>query len=169
MTRLLPGRDRILSRTRAFLVLSAAVVVLVVLVVAVVWGVRAADRHHTVDDNRMSLRAHAGQIVATVFTVDRAHWEADRARAREVIGGDFASTFATALRSPPADGTAAVTWSPGTVALIDVDTESGAALIRSNVVTRTDDGHEETTARTVRAGFVRHGEGWLLTSAEVIT
>ncbi|MGW0037658.1 hypothetical protein [Gordonia sp. NPDC003376] len=169
MTCLLPGRDRILPRTRAFLLLSVAVVVLAVLVAAVACGVRSVHEHRTVDDNRTSLRAQAGRIVATVFTVDRAHWEADRARARAAIGGDFASTFATALRSPPAEPTAAVTWVPGTVALLDVGTESGAALVRSNVVTRTDDGHEETIAHTVRAGFVRHDGRWLLTSAEVVT
>ncbi|GAC67777.1 hypothetical protein GS4_11_00450 [Gordonia soli NBRC 108243] len=146
------------------------VAVVVTIVVGVVTAVavssaRSADR---ATDNRDSLREQAGPILAQVFSVDRAHWEADRARARSAIAGEFAVRYAAELTRPPAAGIAAVRWTPLVVGITDVDDAEGAVVARAEVVTRPVTGTETRDEQTVDAGFTLRDGRWLLDRLDVI-
>lgn len=160
--------DGVISPAVALVSGGVALVILLLLTASVTWGVRAYSEDVAVADNRTTLRAQAGDIVATVFSVDAAHWESDRARARSVIAGDFANSYAAQLQRPPASGVAAVRWRAEAVALVAVGTSTGATLIRASVTTRTDRGTETTEHNSVRADFASHEGRWLLTSVEVV-
>ncbi|MGC4935878.1 hypothetical protein ACLQ3C_19610 [Gordonia sp. DT30] len=159
---------RIIAPGAALAVSALMVLVLAALTAAVVMAASALADHRTVADNRDTLRAQAAGIVATVFSVDAADWQADRARSRSLVAADFAGSFAAQLRRAPATGTAAIRWRPDSVAVIDAGTDDGDVLVRASVVTRADGGQETTDHLTLRAGFVLAEGHWLLRSAEVL-
>ncbi|MEP9415651.1 MULTISPECIES: hypothetical protein [unclassified Gordonia (in: high G+C Gram-positive bacteria)] len=160
--------DGVISPTVALVSAGVALMILLVLTASVIREVRAYSEDAAVADNRTTLRAQAGDIVAAVFSVDAAHWQSDRARARSMIAGDFANSYAAQLQRPPASGVAAVRWRAEAVALVDVGTERGATLIRASVTTRPDQGVEITEHSSVRADFASRDGRWLLTSVEVV-
>ncbi len=173
------GRDRIVAPGAALVAAVVAVVVIAALVTAVIAAATSLSDQRRTADNRNSLRAHAGAIVAQVFSVDSATWQADRARARTLVAGDFAGSFAAQLHRAPPAGTASVRWHPDSVAIIDTGRDNGDALIRATVLTRSENGQpgtgQESTVQksaehlTLRTGFVLRDGRWLLRDAEVVS
>ncbi|QTI68234.1 hypothetical protein [Gordonia polyisoprenivorans] len=163
------GRDRIVAPGAALVAAVVVVVVIAALVTAVITTATSLSDQRRTADNRDSLRAHAGAIVAQVFSVDNATWQADRARARTLVAGDFAGSFATQLHRAPPAGTASVRWHPDSVAIIDTGREGGDALIRATVLTRSGTGQQSTEKLTLRTGFVLRDGRWLLRDAEVVS
>ncbi|GAB21305.1 hypothetical protein GOPIP_006_00780 [Gordonia polyisoprenivorans NBRC 16320 = JCM 10675] len=162
-------RDRIVAPGAARIAATVAVVVIAALVTAVIATATSLSDQRRTADNRDSLRAHAGAIVAQVFSVDTATWQTDRARARTLVAGDFAGSFAAQLHRAPPAGTSSVRWHPDTVAIIDTGREDGDALIRATVLTRTGTGQQSTEKLTLRMGFVLRDGRWLLRDAEVVS
>lgn len=167
--RTISGRDRIVAPGAALVAAVVAVVVIAALVTAVIATSTSLSDQRRTADNRDSLRAHAGAIVAQVFSVDTATWQTDRARARTLVAGDFAGSFAAQLHRAPPAGTASVRWHPDTVAIIDTGREDGDALIRATVLTRTGTGQQSTEKLTLQTGFVLRDGRWLLRDAEVVS
>ena len=161
--------SRIVSRREAV----AALVLVAVLLLALVAAVWVSARDHVTDSriaaNRISLREQAGGIVDDVFSVDAAHWQDDRARARRLVAAGFAGTFGAQLQRGPAEGTASVRWQSGTVALASVGRDSGTTLIPVVVHTRAAAGAESAENHTVRADLELRDDQWLLTGLEVLT
>ena len=159
----------VLSRTRA-LVLGLVVLILVaVLAVGVAALARTVNTEHAIAANRDELRSRAGRILADVFSVDARHWSADRARARGLVGPEFAESYGAQLYRAPAAGTVAIVWRPEAVGLVDVALHSGEVLIRVAVTTSGTARPEPTTIRqSVLTRFVKTGDRWLLDRAEVI-
>ncbi|RPA57079.1 hypothetical protein EF294_19605 [Gordonia oryzae] len=172
-------RDRIVAPGAALVAAVMAVVMIAALVAVVIAAATSSIDQRRTADNRDSLRAHAGEIVAQVFSVDTATWQTDRARARTLVAGDFVGSFAAQLHRAPPAGTVSVRWHPDTVAIIDTGREDGDALIRATVLTRSENGpknsgqenavQESAEHLTLRAGFVRHDRRWLLRDAEVVS
>ena len=147
-----------------------AVMVLAGLIVSVTMaavGV-AADRH--IEANRSTLRETAGGIVAQAFSVNRSTWQADRARARDVVGGEFAESQAPALDSPPPDGVDSITWRPDGVGLINVGSRDGDVLVYARVDTVGVVGAQPLSRRQAVQAHLELVDGrWLLTRLDVLT
>lgn len=146
----------------------AAAVVLGLLITAVTLSAQRVATQRSIADNRITLRDQAGEILGAVFSVDADHWQADRARARGLVGTDFERTYGAQLHRPPPSGTTAVSWRGETTALVDVADHSGTALVRAMVTTRADDASESVDRHTLRAEFDLVDGRWLLVSADVI-
>ena len=130
---------------------------------------RTVNTEHAIAANRDELRSRAGRILADVFSVDARHWSADRARARGLVGPEFAESYGAQLHRAPAAGTVAIVWRPEAVGLVDVALHSGEVLIRVAVTTSGTARPEPTTIRqSVLTRFVKTGDRWLLDRAEVI-
>ncbi|WP_317451346.1 hypothetical protein [Gordonia jinghuaiqii] len=148
--------------------LSIATVALVVALVAVAVLWRDSSAGESLQRNRDELRERAGTIVAEVFSVDSAHWRADRARARDLVAGEFVQTYGTQLDRPPEPGTLAVAWRPEIVSIVETDAAEGRALLRVAVTVRGESAPEVTVSRSILARFIRSDDTWLLAAADVI-
>ncbi|MFW0783959.1 hypothetical protein AAFP35_05510 [Gordonia sp. CPCC 206044] len=166
-----PVRPRVVSvRTASILVAVAGIVVIALLATLIcLW--RTADGDAATERARSELRREAGGIVAQVFSVDVQTWQTDRAKARTLVGGEFADRYATELTRPPSAGAAAITWTSDEVGIIDAGPDHGDVLIRATVRTRGDTGAGSFVEekRSVTAGFDRVGQRWVLTGLAVLT
>lgn len=161
-------RSEILPVRTATLLLTVTVVVAAALAGALVMLVRANAADSDVEHSRRQLRDTAGQVVAQVFSVNRDTWQADRTRARGLVGGRFAANHATELTRPPADGVVRVVWTPDVVGITDVGSERGAAVIRATVRTTPVSGSTIVEKRSVTAQFDRVADRWVLDDLDVL-
>ncbi|MYR08710.1 hypothetical protein GTV32_21415 [Gordonia sp. SID5947] len=167
---------RILSVRSAILAVGSIVVVLVVLIAVLAWQWRISSADSATATSRDELRRDAGKVVAQVFSVDGATWQADRNRARGLVGGEFAARYATELTRPPSDGARSIVWTPEVVGIVDAGPEHGDVLIRAEIVTTPvaaagggPGGVPITENVSVTARFDKLGERWLLTRVEVVS
>ncbi|MXP20452.1 hypothetical protein GIY30_03655 [Gordonia sp. HNM0687] len=155
---------------RAVAIGGVIAVVATALLVAVGVQWRQSVTDSATDRARTELRRSAGEIVAQVFSVTAASWQADRDRARGLVGGEFARRYATELTRPPADGAVRVTWRPDVVGVVAAEPDRGTTLIRASVETvATPDAPPITEKRSVQARFDRDGDIWQLTGMEVLS
>ncbi|MGC4961852.1 hypothetical protein [Gordonia sp. DT101] len=166
------NNSRIVSRRSALLISGAIVVVLVVLLTVLAWQWRVSVTDSATERSRDQLRNDAGKVVAQVFSVDTATWQADRTRARGLVGGEFAARYASELTRPPADGARSIVWTPEAVGIVDAGPDSGDVLIRAKIVTTpavASAGAPITERSSVTARFDKADDHWLLTRVEVIS
>ncbi|MGV9712930.1 hypothetical protein ACWDTI_19965 [Gordonia sp. NPDC003424] len=161
-------RSRILSVRSGTLLVCSGLVAVVLLAGALVWLLRANAAAADDARARHELRESAGTVVAHVFSVGQDTWQADRARARGLVGGRFAENHATELTRPPADGVRRVLWRPDVVGVIDADAAHGDVVIRATVTTTPASGPDVVEKRSVTAQFERVGERWVLGDLEVL-
>lgn len=161
-------RTAIIRTRRAVVLAVCAVVALVVVAFGVVGAARAVAHNSAVAQTRDDLRAHAGPTIAAVFTVHAATWQAERAHARALVGGDFARGFAAQLDREPARGVSSVEWRPGDTAVTSAERGSGTVLMTATVTTTRADAAPLIEQRTVSASFTDAGGRWLLTHVEVL-
>lgn len=144
------------------------VAVLTVLLLRAVAGARDDDQ---VAATRSELREQASSIVAEVMSVDIADTDADRARARALVTGEFAASTGDALTAPPPTGVASIRWRPVRTALTDTGTGWGETLLAFDVTTvgTAACAAPIVTRRALAARFEQIDGRWLLTRAEVIS
>ncbi|GAC47223.1 hypothetical protein [Gordonia aichiensis] len=160
--------QQVVGIRRALVLLVCAAVVLAAVAAGVVLASRAVVHNSAVDRARGEVRAQAGQTVAAIFTVHSATWRSERARARELVAGDFATSFAAQLERGPTDGVTAVEWRPNDVAVSGGDADNATVLMTATVTTLRAGAEPETEKRTVSASFVDSDGRWLVTGVEVL-
>ena len=160
---------RIIDAGSAVVALIVAAVIVIGLGATVV--VAAVGVHHdrTIAANRTAVRDVAGQAVAQLFSVSRSSWQADRARARGVVGGEFAESYSTVLAGPPADGIDAIVWRPDAVGLVDVGTATADVVISATIETVRSGGARTSARRSVQARLDQANGRWLVTRIDVLT
>ncbi|EON34594.1 hypothetical protein GTC6_00025 [Gordonia terrae C-6] len=165
-----PGRATartVSARVAAVRIVIATVVLVTTLVVVLaLWDSQRAGAD--VAESRDELRTQAGAIVSEVFSVDAERWQQDRARARALVAEDFTDSYGAQLDRPPPEGTSSVTWRPEIVSIVGADAQEGEALLRVAVTVRPADRPATTVRRSVLARFVRSGDAWRLSAADVI-
>lgn len=159
---------RILSTRTAVTALSVTVVTLVVLAAALGWLVHLRSVDEATARARAELRSSAGTVVAQVFSVNQSTWQTDRARARELVGGEFAIRHATELTRAPDNGIRSIAWTPDAVGVIDAAGDHGDVLVRATVRTTPAAGAPDVERRSVTARFDRAGDHWVLSELEVV-
>ncbi len=156
---------------RTAVILGGVAGIVVAVLIAALVGVLRTSASDAADERaRTELRREAGGIVAQIFSVDAATWQADRARARSLMAGEFAARYAAELGRPPADGARRITWTSDAVGVTDATAESGDVVIAGIVVTTPADGTPPVTEkRSVTARFDRDGDRWVVTRVDVVS
>ncbi|MEZ5210209.1 hypothetical protein [Gordonia sp. (in: high G+C Gram-positive bacteria)] len=152
---------------RSWAAIAAAVAVLMAAAVCCAFALDArapvAARAGTADQ----LQRQAGPIVAAVFSARAETWQADRARARTLVTGAFATSVTTGLSAGPPAGVKSVRWEPLQVGVVEARARAGTALVVARVVVTAGPGAESSSAvKSVSADFVRSGDRWLLSGLD---
>jgi len=131
---------------------------IVAVVLVSLWHAPAADRTATGDE----LRRQAGPLIAEIFSADADTWDADRDRARELVGGPLRTSLSAGLSAGVPEGVRAVQWQPLAVGVVDQDRDRGTALVVVRVVVIPTQGLPTESVKSVNADFQRSGDRWLL-------
>lgn len=155
------------SDRRRGIALVAVLVVAAILGALVVWqGTRLAAARADADAGRQ-LRSQAGSIVAQVLSWNGMTLRADRQRARTLVTDSYAERSGLDAEFPTAITDSALTFSPGTVGVVQADATSGTVLI-DGTLTRMAMGNRTPQAQTLTADFVARDGRWLLDRIDVV-
>ncbi|MFM9377504.1 hypothetical protein [Gordonia sp. VNK21] len=135
---------------------------LAALILVQLWRAPVAERIDTGDE----LRAQAGIVISEVFSADAGSWQADRARARTLVGGPLQTSMAEALGAPVPAGVSAVRWQPLAVGVVDEQADSGTAVIVVRVLVIPESGQSTESIKSVNADFARSDGRWVLTGMD---
>jgi hypothetical protein len=151
---------------RTWIAVLASVVVLVAVFVWCVVALGSRSAEVSAAESRDDLAAQAPAAVAAVFTVHRATWRNDRESASAVLAEPLATTLRPALADGPPRGVERVEWAPETAAVVDVDGDTGSALLTVRVTVTPAAGAATSTKKSVHADFVRVEGQWRLSGLD---
>ncbi|MFT3661256.1 MAG: hypothetical protein QM809_07605 [Gordonia sp. (in: high G+C Gram-positive bacteria)] len=127
-------------------------------VASVWWRAPVAERV----DGVAELQRQAGRVVAAVFSAGADTWRRDRERARVLVTETFEASAGAALAADPPPGVRSVDWAPRQVGVVDVQHDTGTAVLVVQVTVTPTAGEPTARDTTVSADFARHRGVWLL-------
>jgi hypothetical protein len=153
---------------RTWISILASVVVLVAVFAWCIVALGSRSAEVSTGESRVDLAAQAPTAVAAVFTVDSATWRDDREAASAALAEPLATTLRPALADGPPRGVERVEWVPETTAVVDVDEDTGSALLTVRVTVTPTSGAATSTLKSVHADFVRVDDQWRLSGMDDI-